>query len=181
MTKQKIVVASKNPVKVKAVELATASIFQNNIEVLGANAQSGVSDQPMSNDETFQGAQNRASEVKKKFPNADYWVGIEGGIDVEHGKMIAFAWIVVLDKTEKGTARTASFELPDTIAQLINQGIELGDADDRVFGQSNSKQQNGAVGLLTNDIITRTTLYQPAVVMAFIPFMNKNFYFDKQK
>jgi non-canonical (house-cleaning) NTP pyrophosphatase len=41
---------------------------------------------------------------------------------------------------------------------LVESGKELGDADDIVFGKSNSKQQNGAVGILTHDIITRTAL-----------------------
>jgi len=54
--------------------------------------------------------------------------------------------------------------------------MELGDADDLVFRKENSKQQNGAVGLLTNDAITRQSLYQPAVQMAFIPFLNPELY-----
>jgi non-canonical (house-cleaning) NTP pyrophosphatase len=54
--------------------------------------------------------------------------------------------------------------------------MELGEADDLVFGKANSKQQNGAVGLLTNDVIVRRTLYVPAVVMALIPFVKEELY-----
>jgi non-canonical (house-cleaning) NTP pyrophosphatase len=50
--------------------------------------------------------------------------------------------------------------------------MELGEADDLVFGQINSKQQNGAIGILTNDLIDRESLYRPAVIMALIPFLN---------
>jgi len=62
------------------------------------------------------------------------------------------------------------------VAELVHQGMELGDADDMVFAKSNSKQQNGAVGLLTNNIITRKSLYLPAVQMAFIRFLNPELY-----
>lgn len=179
--KKRIIVASQNPVKIDAVRQALDGIITCKIEVIGVSAKSGVADQPMTDEETYLGALNRVTNIKDQFSDADYWVGIEGGVDSDYGKMIAFAWIVIMDKQEKGTARSASFELPDTIAQLINKGVELGDADDQVFGQSNSKQQNGAIGLLTENRITRTTLYTPAVVMAFIPFLNKKFYLDKQK
>ena len=60
--------------------------------------------------------------------------------------------------------------------ELINQGKELGEADDIVFGQSNSKQKNGAVGILTNNIIDRTQFYVEAMVLALIPFLNEDIY-----
>jgi non-canonical (house-cleaning) NTP pyrophosphatase len=50
--------------------------------------------------------------------------------------------------------------------------MELGDADDLVFARQNSKQKNGAVGLLTADAIDRLELYIPAVIFALIPFKN---------
>lgn len=37
-------------------------------------------------------------------------------------------------------------------------GMELGEADDHVFERSNSKQEDGAVGLLTKGLIDRTTV-----------------------
>jgi non-canonical (house-cleaning) NTP pyrophosphatase len=89
---------------------------------------------------------------------------------------MAFAWIVISDGEKTGKARTASFFLPSEVAKLVHQGMELGDADDQVFKKSNSKQKNGAVGLLTNDAITRKSLYLPAVQMAFIPFLNPKLY-----
>jgi inosine/xanthosine triphosphatase len=91
--------------------------------------------------------------------------------------LMAFAWIVISNGEKTGKARTASFFLPPEVVRLVHEGMELGDADDIVFAKSNSKQQNGAVGLLTNDVITRKSLYLPAVQMAFIPFLNQELYF----
>lgn len=85
--------------------------------------------------------------------------------------MLAFAWGVVRARSgEQGLARTASFFLPDAVAALVRAGKELGEADDIVFGQTNSKQKMGAVGLLTSGLIDRTTLYRDALVLALIPF-----------
>ncbi|MDD5263960.1 MAG: DUF84 family protein, partial [Candidatus Bipolaricaulis sp.] len=66
--------------------------------------------------------------------------------------------------------------LPDTVAALVRQGVELGEADDRVFGRTDSKRDVGAVGLLTGEVIDRTALYEHAVVLALIPFRNAALY-----
>src|SRR5439155_12058738 len=139
-------------------------------------ADSGVGHQPMTDEETLLGARNRAAQAKSLRPDADYWVGLEGGVYKREGTLEAFAWIVVLSRDVRGEARTATFELPPKVAQLVHQGVELGHADDQVFGRINSKQSNGAVGLLTRDLITRTTYYEHAVVLALIPFTNPQLY-----
>jgi non-canonical (house-cleaning) NTP pyrophosphatase len=54
--------------------------------------------------------------------------------------------------------------------------MELGDADDLFYQRKNSKQLNGSVGLLTNDLFTRTSLYVEAVMLALIPFKNPGLY-----
>lgn len=91
--------------------------------------------------------------------------------------MEAFAWIVVKSKKDKiGKGRTGSFFIPQKEMDLIKAGKELGEAGDIVFGKVNNKQANGSVGLLTDDLITRTTYYEQAVVLALIPFKNPKLY-----
>ena len=137
---------------------------------------SGVSDQPMTDAETLRGALNRVARARSDAPDADYWVGMEGGVE-DRGELEAFAWIVVVDGTRTGKSRTATFYLPEETARLVRQGIELGHADDQVFGRSNSKQQNGSVGLLTGDALDRTGFYTQAVILALIPFKNPSLTF----
>jgi len=172
----KIVVASKNPVKLDAVKEGLSVFIPEEFELMGISVESGVSDQPMSDAETMQGAEIRIKNAQVQFPGCDFYIGIEGGVEETVSGMMAFAWIVISNNNKIGQARTASFFLPHEVARLVHQGMELGDADDRVFAKSNSKQQNGAVGLLTNDAITRKSLYMPAVQMAFIPFLNPELY-----
>ena len=172
----RIVVASKNPVKLDAVKDGLSLFMNEPFEVIGLLVESGVSDQPMSDLETLQGAETRVKNIQNQFPDYDFYVGIEGGVEESVPGLMAFAWIVISNGIKTGKARTASFFLPPEVAWLVHQGMELGDADDIVFSKQNSKQQNGAVGLLTNDIITRKSLYMPAVQMAFIPFLNPGLY-----
>ncbi len=168
-----IVVASENPVKVACARSGFARMFPKlEIAVRGVGVDSGVSHQPMGDDETRHGAEARARNARNAAPNADYWVGIEGGCEDRDGGLHAFAWVVVLSGSREGRSRTASFELPPAVAALVREGVELGHADDQVFGRQNSKQGNGAVGLLTADVVDRVALYEPAVMLALIPFRN---------
>lgn len=137
---------------------------------------SGVKDQPQTDKETFQGAINRANNAFFAKKGADYYVGIEGGIELVDNEMEAFAWVAVRSEDRIGKSRTGSFFLPREVAELVKQGKELGEADDIVFKRKNSKQQNGAVGILTDDAIDRTKYYTEAVILALIPFKNTDLY-----
>jgi inosine/xanthosine triphosphatase len=175
--KKTIVVASQNPVKHEAIRLGFARIYPHiDLELIGADAKSGVSDQPSSDEETLQGALNRVKAIQEGFPRADYWAGLEGGIQPVADGITAFAWVVVSSGMQIGKARTGAFFLPKPIIQLLNQGLELGKADDIVFGRTNSKQNSGAIGLLTNDAIDRAALYSEAVILAMVPFLSPHLY-----
>jgi inosine/xanthosine triphosphatase len=185
-----VAVGSTNPVKVNSVQRAFERFFPGAlITVTGYATSSGVADQPMSDDETRRGAGNRAFAAASacKGSPADFAVGLEGGCedrDLTVGlaeslrlgeapkHLECFAWMAVLQISTGvvGWARTGSFVLPPAVASLVRSGVELGVADDRVFGRSNSKQQDGAVGLLTRGIVTRTDYYEHALLLALVPF-----------
>lgn len=170
-------VGSKNPVKINCTLSAFQKVFPNDsVLVEGVSVPSGVADQPMSDQETHQGALNRTRKAKQEHSDAQYWVGIEGGIEDGDAGMEAFAWVTILSENQHGQARTATFQLPPKIQKLVHQGIELGEADDIVFDRKNSKQSNGAVGILTNDLLDRAAYYEPAVVLALIPFLHPDLY-----
>lgn len=172
------VVASINPVKLAAARGGLARVFQPaELIIEGITVSSGVSDQPMSDEETLNGARQRMEAARLLRPDADFWIGIEGGCaDTAHG-LTCFAWVAVTDGARTGLARTGAFILPEEVARLVRSGIELGEADDRVFGRSNSKQADGSVGLLTHGIVDRTAYYTHAVILALIPFLHADLTF----
>lgn len=173
----RIIVASENPVKLRASKDGFKNMFKEEIIVSGISVPSGVSEQPSTEEETIKGARTRAMNAKNKNSDADFWVGLEGGIEDKGDEMHAFAWCVVVDKKGKiGKGKTATFILPKSVAELIKKGHELGEADDIVFSRTNSKQDNGAVGILTGNVVTRTNHYEKAVILALIPFKNPDLY-----
>ena len=174
---KKVIIASHNPVKIQAAREAFASIFSGEDFIyLSVSVTSGVSRQPKTDQETLLGAFNRAQNAAKEIPKADYWVGIEGGINGWDEEMAAFAWVVVIGRHGIGKSRTGTFYLPKQVAELVRTGKELGEADDIVFDRENSKQDNGAVGLLTGNVVDRVQLYKQAVILALIPFKNPELY-----
>ncbi|PTB80163.1 Maf/Ham1 [Trichoderma longibrachiatum ATCC 18648] len=185
----RVVVASRNPVKISAATEAFRGMFPSaKFSFTGLSVPSGVADQPMTDAETLQGARNRAQNARDAEPQAEYWVGIEGGVDDSGGSMETFAWVVVLGRTKTtgshsggvermGRARTAAFFQPEEVARLVRGGMELGPAGDQVFGSENSRQHSGSIGLLTGDLINRSAYYVPAVIAALIPFRNSRLTF----
>jgi inosine/xanthosine triphosphatase len=172
-----VVVASTNPVKVQAAVNGLRRVFPAaDLDVVTVAVTSGVGHQPFSDEETLLGALNRVQQAAALAPEADYWIGIEGGVQEVEGDMAAFAWIVVRSKRIVGKSRTGTFFLPHAVADLIRQGKELGEADDIVFNRFNSKQENGAVGILTGNVVERMHLYEQAVILALIPFKNETLY-----
>lgn len=174
---QEILVASKNPVKIQAALAGFRRMFPGqDFSASGLSVPSGVNDQPFSSQEALVGAYNRARSARQLAPQAQYWVGIEGGVEPFAEELVAFAWVVVAGRERLGKGRTGTFFLPPAVAQLVRDGKELGDADDIVFGRSNSKQENGAIGLLTGDVLNRTAFYEEAVLLALVPFKNPLLY-----
>jgi len=174
---KRVVIASGNPVKIKAVRGGFERMFPKiAFSFESVETVSGVSNQPKSDRETRQGAIQRAQNTRALRPEADYWVGVEGGIDDDEEEMIAFAWIAILSGDQLGKARTGAFFLPNPVAALVRQGKELGEADDIFFSRVNSKQDDGAIGILTGNTVDRTALYEQAIILALARFKNPAFF-----
>ncbi len=172
-----IVIASKNPVKAASALSGFQRVFPaEEFKILPVQVPSNVSDQPLTSEETLTGATNRAANARQMVPDADFWVGIEGGVEEDGQEMAVFAWVVVMSQDQMGKGRTGTFFLPPRLSNLVRDGIELGEADDIVFNRFNSKQKNGAIGILSGDLVDRTQLYEMAVIFALLPFRNQDIY-----
>lgn len=178
MSLLRLVVSSTNPVKLRAVERGVRDMFPDvDVEISPVAVDSGVSDQPLTDAETLRGAENRARAARNAAPDGDYCFGVEGGVEDSPQGLLTFAWIVVVDRDDRvGRARSAAFVLPEAVAEKVRRGMELGHADDEVFGRTDSKRQDGAIGLLTGGALDRAGLYAPAVTAAMIPYLNPELY-----
>ena len=177
---QLVVVASKNVPKISATRQAFGQMLPGDYDFQGVCVDSGVSDQPFSDKETLLGATNRAQNARQARPEAQYWVGIEGGVEEEPegGAIASFAWIIVIRSDgQVGRARTSVFYLSEEASGLLRGGVELGEAEDRIWGRTGTKNDQGSVGLLTGGVVDRAAYYTQAAVLALIPFRNSQLSF----
>lgn len=174
----KVIVASTNPAKLEAAKIGFASAFPGQaFEFQCVKTASGVADQPMGDDETIRGARNRAANAKAAVPDADFWIGMEGGVEETSRGLAERAWMAVIGKNGvEGIGSSGTFYLPRAIADVMRTGKNLGDACDDVFAGTDSRQDNGAVGLLTKDAVKRAELYRHGIVFALIPFQHPDLY-----
>ncbi|MFQ3251713.1 MAG: inosine/xanthosine triphosphatase [Glaciecola sp.] len=172
----KIIVASKNPVKIDAARTSFASAFPAEaLEVVAVDAPSLVSEQPMSAAETRDGAVNRVKYCQQHH-TADYYVSYEGGVDVLDAIPSTYAVVCIANKDRLQTGRTASLPLPNQIYQKLKAGGELGPAMDEMFNTVNIKQKGGAIGQLSNGLETRKSIYVSATILSLSVFFYPDLY-----
>lgn len=173
MNNIRVAIGSKNPVKIEAVKEAFAKVWTDQkFEFIGVEVPSGVPDQPMSDEESIKGATTRASNAFKS-QDADFGVGLEGGLQKIGERWFDCGWIVVVDKKGKmGVGSSLRLEAPAKMMELIQQGIELGKVNDIFFKKENSKHDQGHFGLMTNNAVTRKEGYRDGIIAALSAFIH---------
>lgn len=152
----KIIIGSKNPTKIKAVE----NIFLNT-EIISLDVPSQVSVQPFSDEETMNGAINRAKQC------ASYdavGIGLEGGVMHIDDKLYLCNWGALA--TSEGKVYVASgarIPLPNEIDVQLKAGFELGDLMDIYSEKQGVRNKEGAVGIFTKEFVTRHEMFAHVV------------------
>lgn len=160
MKKMNAAIASKNPSKINAV----SSVLKNiewPVDLSAVDAESEVSPQPFSLQETRQGAVNRAKNAVGEF---DFAIGLEGGVYEMEGTLYLCNWGALA--TQDGrlfTAAGAQIPLPPEIAAGLYTGIELGPVMDDYANESGIRQHKGAIGILTDGLVNRGEMFSHVV------------------
>jgi inosine/xanthosine triphosphatase len=171
----RVVVGSTNPVKIAAVRavLERAGV---NARIEGVAVASGVSEQPVGDAETIRGATQRA-RAALDATDADLAVGLEGGVVEEEDGMRTCAWASVVARDGRvGVGGSLAMMLPERVAALVRDGVELGHAMDRVSGAYDTKRGVGAVGILTGGLVDRQRAYESLVAYALARFLTPEHY-----
>ena len=63
---------------------------------------------------------------------------------------------------------------PRVVALMRNEDMELGEANDKVFGDVNSKQKGGSISKMTRGVVDRTAYYEHGLHCALAPFLHAN-------
>lgn len=171
----RIIIGSTNPIKQAAVENVLGQIFPT-AHFSALKVLSGVPDQPWGNDETQRGAFQRAQAILT-HSEAEIGVGLEGGVMETPYGLFTCAWCVMIRRDGiTGIGGGANMLLPPTVAQAVRSGVELGLAIDALVGEQNTKQREGAIGVLTDGLLNRQQAYENIIQLAAAPFRRPEFY-----
>jgi inosine/xanthosine triphosphatase len=165
-----IAVGSKNPAKIQAVQSAFEKMGYK-VNIKGIDVSSGVADQPLSDNETITGAINRAKAVMA-YGKFDYGFGLEGGIEETSFGMFLCNWGAVVNAAEEtNIGGGIRILLPESIAEGVRKGEELGKVIDQWTGKQHIAKKEGTIGILTKGHINRAEMFEDTVICAFSKFL----------
>ncbi|MGO1308776.1 MAG: inosine/xanthosine triphosphatase [Kluyvera intermedia] len=164
-----VVVATTNPAKIQAILAAFDQIFgEGSCHIDAISVDTGVPEQPFGSTQTRTGARNRVANARQARPDADFWVAIEAGID----EGATFSWVVIESREQRGESRSATLTLPEVILEQVLAGEALGPVMSTLTGIDKIGNKEGAIGVFTAGVLTRSSVYHQAVVLALSPFHN---------
>lgn len=173
-----VAIGSKNIPKQRAVAAAFRQVYPDDfLEFHTLAVDSEVSSHPTSAQESLEGALNRLKNAKAAQPEADFYVGIEGGLLRVEDRAWEHSWVAVEDK--KGqlyTAISAGLEMRGKLLQAILNGQELGKAFAEQHGTENVGNKMGAYGHVTNNLVTRESATTDAVIFALAGFIHPEYF-----
>lgn len=152
----KIGMGSSNPAKIKAADPFLA--YFKEAELLSYSSDSLVSAQPFSDEETKEGAINRAKDCVKQ--GASIGLGFEGGVMEMEDGMYLCNWGAVADKDGNVfSAAGARILLPHSIVEGLKQGQELGTLMGEFTQDPEIRKKDGAIGVFTSGMLTRSEMF----------------------
>jgi inosine/xanthosine triphosphatase len=186
----RIALGSDRAAKVEAVRASAARIAQlseswREAEVIARNVSISAPAMPLTDEQLMLGARERALAVREALSlegtSAQIYVGLEGGF---HSVSLDKRWITFLrgwayaTNGERGSfGASPSIEVPEAIARrVINGRTELGPIMDEVAGEHDVRSRQGAWGVFSRDLLTRSESFEAALIAAFAPFYNEKFY-----
>ena len=173
MIKLRFKVGSANKAKVAAVS-ETLKDYPHLAEALveGIKTDSGVSDQPLTLDETITGARNRAQNA---FVDCEYSVGLESGLMAVAQSKSGYLDVcvaVIYDGSEFHLGISSAWEFKDRniIDSMVNEGLDMSQAILKAGITQNEQigSEEGAIGIVTKGRIDRKAYTKQALQMALI-------------
>lgn len=154
----KVVVGSTNRTKIEAVK----NIFSN-CTIIAKEVPSNVSAQPIGDEETLQGAINRAKAAQAQEENC-IGIGLEGGVMYIHADLYLCNWGALVDQNGKVyTASGARIKLPRSFHEKINKGFELSEIMNEYTKRHDIRYHEGAIGIFTNNVVLRAEMFSHVV------------------
>ena len=187
---ERIALGSDRAAKIMAVRASIARVAEvdsawRDANVVARSVKTDAPAMPLNDWELMSGARQRALAVREiliaQRLDADLYVGLEGGfhsISVD-GQWHTFlrGWAFVTDGQRDSFGMSPSIEVPDAIVKDVVEGKrELGIVIDDFAGIRDVRSKQGAWGVLSRDLLTRSMSFEAALIAAFAPFYNPSLY-----
>ncbi|MBW4061716.1 DUF84 family protein [Candidatus Saccharibacteria bacterium] len=116
----KILVGSQSTLKIETVRKVVAAL-SSDAEIFGLAAESNVPTTPW-DDQTHDGARNRAKFCRQTDATADLCVGLESGLVIRYGNAYEEAWACAIDtKGREYLGYSSGLRLPQSVVEAMNQ------------------------------------------------------------
>ncbi len=155
------------------------------VNVVARAVTTNVPAMPLTDWQLMQGARERALAVRDLLRSqrleAEIYVGLEGGfhtISIE-GEWHTFlrGWAYAFDGKRGCFGSSPSITVPDALVKSVIEGRrELSLVIDEVSGKRDVRSREGAWGVLSRDLVTRSMSFELALIAAFAPFYNSEMY-----
>lgn len=158
----KIWLGTENKAKIAAVQ----SIFPK-AHLFPTNVETGVSEQPFSDEETKEGAVFRARETLPNIADDQtIAIGLEGGVMEIDQRLYVCNWGALVTNTgDVFVAGGARIPLPKQVSEQLQQGRELGPVMETYAKRKDIRQHVGAIGIFTNGLLDRGHMFSHIVLM----------------
>lgn len=115
----KFFIGTNNAVKVDTAKQVIAKILDStDFELFGKDVPSGFGETPH-DQETIQGAENRAKELIL-LPECEYAIGLESGLVQRYGHIFEEAWCCVIAKHKTTYGYSSGLKVPDVITRKMS-------------------------------------------------------------
>lgn len=182
-----VAIGSTNKAKVLAVkEIIECSPLFSGAQVKSISTNSDVSAQPLSLEETIQGAKNRAKHAFNTCDGCCYSFGIESGLMEASNVSTGFLHVsicCIYDGANYYTGLSTGFEIPPQILELIlTKKMDLSEACLHSGISHNEKigSTEGLIGVLTQGKIDRKEYSKQCITTAILQLENNEWYVRKQ-
>ena len=187
---ERIALGSDRAAKIMAVRASIARVAEvdsgwRDANVVARSVKTDAPAMPLNDWELMSGARQRALAVREILVeqrlDADLYVGLEGGfhsISVE-GEWHTFlrGWAFVTNGERGSFGMSPSIGVPEAIVKNVIGGKqELGIVIDEFAGIRDVRSKQGAWGVLSRDLLTRSMSFEAALIAAFAPFYNPALY-----
>ncbi len=147
-----IAIGSNNPVKIQAVKNA---LDNDSIQLIPCSALSKVRPQPLSDEETLQGAINRAKDCLEKTKTS-VAIGLEAGVIFLQDQVYLCHWGAIVDQNQNTYFTNGPLILLlSEYRKALEEGKNLEDIMHHSTGIESLGTKEGAIGVFTQNCLNR--------------------------